>query len=389
MEAPQNHGDRSSHFTIGSDEPVMAKNTYQSEFKEKYPQHALAQKQTVKKSNDENNIVLGFGDKQPLTNYREEYSQKAAEKVKQVNQRVVNVDLGDTLTDFTTSYHKAYDGSQGGRPDRLTAAPASIVLGYDPNAYTTSNAASHNAKALPNSKAPARNYGTNIVLGGDGPHFHSEHKAQFAHKDSTKESVDKQRVLDFKSAHFKFGFPEQAEANISEAQAHYSEKPLTIVAAEGAKPTNIELKHDNNHYFTSSYGQDFQLKKGEKAELLNKNGRNSSVVIGMGTETYQTEAKDQFVAKAVDRVRGKGTEGSLDLGGGERTFETQYQNTFTNKFDQREGNRVSKAEIDKMRAENFVKGFSGTPPVSQDPTTSCTPNRTASRAEKARSCRGR
>jgi hypothetical protein len=39
----------------------MANNNYQSEFKEKYPEHPQFQRETAKKSNDENNIVLGFG----------------------------------------------------------------------------------------------------------------------------------------------------------------------------------------------------------------------------------------------------------------------------------------------------------------------------------------
>lgn len=68
---------------------------------------------------------------------------------------------------------------------------------------------------------------------------------------------------------------------------------------EGTKPTNIELKHDTKNYFQSSYGEDFQTKKCEKAQLLNANGRNNNVIIGLGTETYNTEAKDQFVVKTV------------------------------------------------------------------------------------------
>lgn len=71
----------------------------------------------------------------------------------------------------------------------------------------TSNAATHNIKPISNSKGPGRSYQTNISLGTDGGQFNSEHKTQFSHKNGEIQSVDKQRVLDFKSAHFKFGFP--------------------------------------------------------------------------------------------------------------------------------------------------------------------------------------
>jgi hypothetical protein len=58
---------------------------------------------------------------------------------------------------------------------------------------------------------------------------------------------------------------------------------LVPVKIEGKRPVNVELKHDTNTYFQSSYGDHFQERKAEKAELLNKNGRNNNVVIGMGT----------------------------------------------------------------------------------------------------------
>lgn len=75
---------------------------------------------------------------------------------------------------------------------------------------------------------------------------------------------------------------------------------------DGRKPVNVELKHDNKNYFQSSYGDHFQKKELSKPEILSKNGRNTNVIIGMGTETYNSEAKDQFVAKNVERVKGKG-----------------------------------------------------------------------------------
>lgn len=60
--------------------------------------------------------MLGFGTEQQVTNYKDEFTQKQQERNKPVDQRIISVDLGDSLTDFTTTYHKAYDGSQGERP---------------------------------------------------------------------------------------------------------------------------------------------------------------------------------------------------------------------------------------------------------------------------------
>jgi len=139
---------------------------------------------------------------------------KVSVPTEKVNQKIVNVDLGDSLTDFTTSYKRTYDGAQGVRPEKVNSnSGPNLILGYDQHHYTTSNAASHNLKPITNNQAPVRNYGTNITLGGDHNHYHSEQKTQYAHKDSAMETVSKDKVLDFKSAHFHFGFPEQTETH--------------------------------------------------------------------------------------------------------------------------------------------------------------------------------
>ena len=65
-----------------------------------------------------------------------------------------------------------------------------------------------------------------MLLGADSGNYHSEAKKQFAHKESGYQSVDKNRVLDFKAAHFKVGFPEEEPQKMSEAQANYNAKPL-------------------------------------------------------------------------------------------------------------------------------------------------------------------
>lgn len=117
--------------------------------------------------------------------------------------------MGDTLTDFTTSYKKTYDGAQVPRTEKIdnNTGKTNLVLGYDQPAFTTTHSTSHAPKPLTNNKNVQRNYGTNVVFGGDSGNFHSENKAQFAHKEANYQNVDKDRVLDFRSAHFKFGFP--------------------------------------------------------------------------------------------------------------------------------------------------------------------------------------
>ena len=113
---------------------------------------------------------------------------------------------------------------------------------------------------------------------------------------------------------------------------------------------NVELRHDENGYFQSSYGQHFQEKPMSKAETLSKNGRKDNVVIGMGSESFNSEAKDQFGAKRAERVKGKGPEGSLELGDACRDYQTQYGNSYVDKYGQEENRRVSKEDVVKMRA---------------------------------------
>ena len=88
---------------------------------------------------------------------------------------MISVDLGDALSDFTTSYNKAFEGNQGERPERVNnnISGTHLVLGYDNNQFITSNAASHNAKPILPAPANTRSYGTNISLGSDEGQFHS------------------------------------------------------------------------------------------------------------------------------------------------------------------------------------------------------------------------
>ena len=104
-----------------------------------------------------------------------------------------------------------------------------MVFGFGSGNYQTSNNAAHNSKPISSIKTLERSYGANVILGADTSNYQSEAKNQFAHKESGYQSVDKNRVLDFKAAHFKVGFPEEESRNLSEAQANYGSKPLTVV----------------------------------------------------------------------------------------------------------------------------------------------------------------
>lgn len=119
--------------------------------------------------------MFGFGNNAQGTNYKDEFVQKQQERSKPVDQRIISVDLGDTLTDFTTSYNKAYDGTQGERAEKASNAVSNthLVLGYDHNHFLTSNAASHNLKPITSNHPKGRSYGTNINLGTDQTNFHS------------------------------------------------------------------------------------------------------------------------------------------------------------------------------------------------------------------------
>lgn len=109
----------------------------------------------------------------------------------------------------------------------------------------------------------------------------------------------------------------------------------------------------------------------------------------MGTETFSTEAKDQFGQKTAERIRGKGAENSLSLGDANREYVTHYQDTHNDKHGQREGNRVSKEEIARMRTENFVKGFNGNLLFMKIWTISCTLTATGRKGAKATACLAR
>lgn len=54
--------------------------------------------------------------------------------------------------------------------------------------------------------------------------------------------MDKNRVLDFKKAHFGLGFSGIPTENLTEAQSHFTEKPLVQVNSSNNRTGNIDLK---------------------------------------------------------------------------------------------------------------------------------------------------
>ena len=69
----------------------MAKHTYESEFKQQYPEHPANVPKPAKRLNDENNIVFGFDGANRQTNYKDDYFGKDGDRGQQVNQKIVHI----------------------------------------------------------------------------------------------------------------------------------------------------------------------------------------------------------------------------------------------------------------------------------------------------------
>ena len=54
-------------------------------------------------------------------------------------------------------------------------------------------------------------------------------------------------------------------------------------------------------------------------------------MIGMGGNSYESEARGQYGVKHVQVVKGKGAPGGLTIGEGETDYSTNYGQSFTNK----------------------------------------------------------
>lgn len=108
MQKPELQIRQGSHFHLATDGADIGMASCQSEFKNQFQQHEQRGPQAVLKSNDANNIILGFGNNQHQTNYQNDFAGGQTDRAKQVNQRLVSIELGDTLTDFTTSYNGTF-----------------------------------------------------------------------------------------------------------------------------------------------------------------------------------------------------------------------------------------------------------------------------------------
>lgn len=97
----------------------MAKTNFQSEFKEQFKQHKAQPSAPSKNYNDGKNIVLGFDHEQTKTNYQQDFVKGEGDRGKQINQRVVNIDFGDSLTDFTSTYKKVFEGAQAPPTEKI------------------------------------------------------------------------------------------------------------------------------------------------------------------------------------------------------------------------------------------------------------------------------
>ena len=129
-----------------------------------------------------------------------------------VNQREPHINLGDSLTQFTTTYNQTHDHKEGERAnpgDPNMIRKSNMILGNDRSNFETQNNATYTQKPIQNYHSSQRSNISSISLGTEGNNFLSQNKASYIHKDSGAQPVDRNRVLDFKSAHFKMGFPDK------------------------------------------------------------------------------------------------------------------------------------------------------------------------------------
>lgn len=133
---------------------------------------------------------------------------------------------------------------------------SNMILGNDKPNFETQNNATYVQMPLSNYHITQRSNVSSINLGGDANAFKSEHKQNFAHKDAVAQPVDKERIRDFRSAHFHFGFPDSTQ-NLSENKAQYNEKPIDYKKVEGNRASNLDFNIDGKNYFDSTYSNQF------------------------------------------------------------------------------------------------------------------------------------
>lgn len=111
---------------------------------EKFPNHNVKEKQEAigKKNVGNNNIVFGYDDEEKYkTNYKDEFDQKVSNtnRVKPSDVKKANIDFGDSLTDFTTTYAQIYDKKtplgQNNSSGKVEARRSHITLGNDKTSF--------------------------------------------------------------------------------------------------------------------------------------------------------------------------------------------------------------------------------------------------------------
>lgn len=130
-----------------------------------------------------------------------------------------------------------------------------MILGHQPVNYTSQNADTFTKKENVGTK-PVGKMPTNVDLGSDSAPFQSTHKQAFDHKISTTMPVDKNRIRDFRSAHFAFG--NTPNTYTSEHRGEFNEKPIQPIEPISKPPTNVELSHGNDEPNLSIYKDCYQ-----------------------------------------------------------------------------------------------------------------------------------
>lgn len=129
--------------------------------------------------------------------------------MKPIDQRKTNVDFGDALSNFTTTYKYQYDAKQVD-PQRKaadTSHASNLMFGNNSPEYVTSHGESYVPIVAPVQQAGKRNYLNNIEFGTGDNGYISEKQHQYAAKPmEQREVVAKETIQDFRSAHFQFGF---------------------------------------------------------------------------------------------------------------------------------------------------------------------------------------
>lgn len=96
-----------------------------------------------------------------------------------------NIEFGDSLTDFTTTYGKVYDNKSGPlqqnngniKIDKNDGRKSNLMLGNDRLAYETQNGAVYrNNLITSNHHVHKESNSSNINLGSDGVNYASECK---------------------------------------------------------------------------------------------------------------------------------------------------------------------------------------------------------------------